>query len=84
MSTIITDAALAARLSASATPQELLGPDGRMLGRYIPAISNMTFPETGLTDEELHRRLADPNGWVTAEQVKAKLDELRGSNSCIP
>ena len=38
----------------------------------------MMFPELGMTDEELHREEHDPNGrWVTADEVTARLRELR-------
>lgn len=75
----ISDPATAAALAGSSTPQQLLTPDGKPLGRYIPPVPGMAFPESGLTDDELHRRAADPDGWVTADEVEARLRELKGS-----
>lgn len=40
----------------------------------------MIFPEPGITDEEMDRRLNDPDGWVTAEEVNARLRELRSQS----
>jgi hypothetical protein len=38
----------------------------------------MSFPEFGMTDEELKRRENDPNvRWYTADEVMARLRELR-------
>ena len=75
----IHDEAVAAALAGTATPQELRGPDGRTLGRYVPAVPAMTCPEVGLTDDELRRRIDDPDGWVPADQVTARLRALRDS-----
>ncbi len=59
---------------------EVRGPGGQLLGRFTPAPRpGMSFPELGVTDEELDREIADPNTqWVTAEQVNARMRELRG------
>jgi hypothetical protein len=46
--------------------------------RALPPIPGMRFPELGLTDEELRRRAEDPTGWVTAAEVEARLDQLKG------
>ena len=73
----INDPTLAASFAAITTPQELRGPDGRVLGRYIPASPTMTFPEGGLTNEELNRRLSEPTGWVSASDVNERLRKLR-------
>ena len=58
---------------------EVYGPDGRLLGRFTPAPRpGMTFPESGVTDEEMNRRLNDPNAkWVTGDEVTARLRSLR-------
>lgn len=38
----------------------------------------MMFPELGITDEEMNRRLNDPNAkWYTGEEVMARLRSLR-------
>ncbi|HET6573902.1 MAG TPA: hypothetical protein VFG68_09890 [Fimbriiglobus sp.] len=74
----IRDETTAATLAATDTPQELLGPDGQVLGRFLPAIPGMRFPEFGVTDEEMDRRLNDPNAkWVTGDEVMARLRSLR-------
>lgn len=77
MSLTTSDPATAAALAGSNTPQQLLSPDGKPLGRYIPPVPGMTFPESGLTDDELRRRADDPEGWVSADEVEAR---LRGLN----
>jgi hypothetical protein len=77
MSITIPDEATAAALSAAAEPAEVLGPDGRVLGRFIPAAEKMSYPELGVTDAELDRTADDPNGvWYTTEQVLARLREI--------
>ena len=74
----INDPTLAASFAAITTPQELRGPDGRVLGRYIPASPTMTFPEADITDEELQRRLNNPNSvWRTPNEVMEHLRQLR-------
>jgi hypothetical protein len=75
----ISDPSTVAALTGAAGTQELRTSDGRVLGRYIPAVPGMTFPESGLTDDELRRRAADPDGWVTAEAVEARLRSLSGA-----
>lgn len=79
MSLTISDPATAAALAGAVTPQQLLAPDGKPLGRYIPPVPGMTFPESGQTDDELRRRANDPDGWVIADEVNARLRELKGS-----
>jgi hypothetical protein len=75
----IRDEATAAALAATTEPHDVLGPDGRLLGRFTPADQTMTYPEIGLTDAELHRRLNEPTGWVSADEVMARLRQLRDS-----
>ena len=75
----ITDPTLADCLKALSVPQQLRGPDGRVLGRYVPAIPGMSIPETGLTDAELDAIVADPHGWLSASEVEARLEALRSS-----
>ena len=61
---------------------EVRGPDGQLLGRFTPAPRpGMSFPELGVTDEEMDREIADPNTkWVTGKEVNARVRELRGQN----
>ena len=80
MSLTITDPQTVAALATATGPElDVRGPDGQLLGQFVPAPRpGMMFPEFGITDEEMDRRLNDPDGWVTAEEVNAKLRELRG------
>lgn len=74
----ISDPTTAEALGATATPQDLVGPDGRVLGRFLPTVPGMRFPELGITDAELERRLNAPAAdWVSGEQVLARLRSLR-------
>jgi hypothetical protein len=61
---------------------EVFGPDGRLLGRFTPAPRpGMMFPELGMTDEEMNRRLNDSNAkWVTGDEVMARLRSLRDAS----
>ena len=79
MSVTIHDAATAATLAdTTGMDVEIRGPDGLLLGHFTPAPRpGRMFPELGITDEEMDRRLNDPDGWVTAEEVNARLRELR-------
>ena len=79
MSVTIHDAATAATLAdTTGMDVEVRRPDGLLLGRFTPAPRpGRMFPEFGVTDEEMDRRLNDPDGWVTAEEVNARLRELR-------
>ncbi len=78
MSIQIRDETTAAVLAAATGLQEVQGPDGQVLGRFIPAPRpGMSYPEVGLTDAELMRRLNDPNAkWYTPEKVMARLREI--------
>ena len=79
MSVTIHDAAAVAVLaSTTGIDVEVRGPDGQLLGRFTPAPRpGRMLPEFGVTDEEMDRRLNDPEGWVSAEEVNARLRELR-------
>jgi hypothetical protein len=60
-------------------PIELRAPDGRLLGQFVPVepSKKMSFPEFGMTDEEIERLDNDPNQeWYTPEQVMERLREL--------
>ena len=82
MSVTIPDAASAAVLAQSVGAEiEVFAPDGRLIGRFTPAPRpGMSFPELGITDEELDRRANDPNGWVTAAEVEARLRQLKDAS----
>ena len=77
--TIHDAAAVAALASTTGIEVEVRGPGGQLLGRFTPAPRpGMSFPELGITDEEMDRRLNDPNAkWVTGEEVMARLRSLR-------
>lgn len=79
MPIIIEDRQTANVLTAAVGPEEVRTVDGRLLGQFIPAAKpKMSFPEIGLTDEELERRVNDPNAkWHTTDEVMARLKELR-------
>ncbi|HKA05961.1 MAG TPA: hypothetical protein VKD71_01805 [Gemmataceae bacterium] len=79
MSVEINDQKAVAVLAAATSPVELRAPDGRVLGQFVPVepSKKMSFPEFGMTDEELDRIENDPNQkWYTAEEVMARLREL--------
>jgi hypothetical protein len=80
MSVTIRDEATAATLATvTGVEVEIRGPDGQLLGRFTPAPRpGMSFPELGVTDEEMFRRLDDPDAkWVTGDEVMARLRSLR-------
>lgn len=77
MSMIINDPKLAADLAAVSVPTELRGPDGAVLGRYVPKVDGMMFPELGITDEEIYARRRSESGWVSSDEVEALFERLR-------
>ena len=83
MSIQIRDEPTASALAKASTPQEVHGPDGRLLGQFIPAPRpGMSCPEFGLTDDELEQLAHDPNAtWHTPEEVMARLREI---DRCSP
>jgi hypothetical protein len=83
MSILIRDEPTIAALATATGPQEIRGPDGQLLGYFSPTpIPKVSFPEFGVTDEELERELHDPNTkWVTPEEVMARLREI---DRCSP
>ena len=82
MSIHVHDEALTAALAAATGPEEVRASDGRLLGRFIPEPApKMSFPELGITDEELFREyerlINDPTvKWHTPEEVMARLREI--------
>jgi hypothetical protein len=83
MSILIRDESTLTALTIASEAQDVHGPDGRLLGRFIPVPkAKMTYPELGMTDEELEERLNDPNAtWHTPEEVMARLREI---DQCSP
>lgn len=81
MPIIIEDDLTATKLTTAAGPDEVRTRDGRLLGQFIPAPRPvMTYPELGLTDDELARRENNPAAtWHSADEVMARLRSLRGS-----
>lgn len=80
MTITVTDPALLATFLASTGVElEVRSPDGQLVGLFTPAPRpGMSFPEFGVTDEEMFRRLNDPNAkWVTGEEVMGRLRSLR-------
>lgn len=77
--TVRDEATAAALAAATGVELEVRGPNGELLGCFTPAPRpGMMFPELGVTDEEMFRRLNDPNAkWVTGEEVMARLRSLR-------
>ena len=52
------------------------GPDGQLLGTFLPRHPS----EPDITEEEMQRIENDTTGkWYTAEEVEAKLRELRST-----
>lgn len=83
MSIQIHDEQTAAILANATEPEEVRAADGRLLGQFIPAHRpKMSFPELGITDDELERLVNDPNAkWVSPEEVMARLREI---DQCSP
>lgn len=75
----ITDPATAAALAAATAIDEVRGPDGQLLGRFIPAPRpGLEFPEFGMSSAQMRMLADDPNTkWVPAAEVEARLRELR-------
>lgn len=70
----VTDPQILAAMTAAPYPTNVYGPDGILLGQFQPTVPGMSFPELGIPDEELDRRINDPNTkWVTGEDVMARL-----------
>ena len=79
MSILIADEQLAAKLDRADKPVEICSRDGRRLGFFCPAKPAKYNLEPPISQEEIERRLNDPDAkWFTAEEVEARLRELRG------
>jgi len=79
----IRDPNAVAAMEAAKSPIDVQTADGRYLGRFIPGdeSNRMSFPEFGFTDVELERRANDPAvRWYTADEVMARLRQLRKSS----
>lgn len=75
MSVTISDSVLLAQLLGKGTV-DVKDASGAVVGRFTPTLK-MSFPEFGVTDEELLREIRDPNTkWHTPEQVMARLREI--------
>ncbi|HEX4591258.1 MAG TPA: hypothetical protein VH120_15080, partial [Gemmataceae bacterium] len=58
----ILDESTATALATASSPQEVVDPNGVLLGQFIPAsLPRVSFPGFGVTDDELERQLTDPN-----------------------
>jgi hypothetical protein len=80
MSFVIQDQRAVDTFATATQPIELTAPDGRVLGQFVPVepSKKMSFPEFGMTDEEIFRIDNDPNmKWYTAEEVMERLRQLR-------
>lgn len=78
MSILIADEQLTAKLDRADGPLEICARDGRRLGFFTPAKPAQRQLEPRISEEELRRRETDPNAkWYTAEEVEAKIRELR-------
>jgi len=80
MSFVIQDQQALDTFARATDPIELKAPDGRVLGQFVPVepSKKMSFPEFGMTDEEIVRMDNDPNTkWYTAEEVMERLRQLR-------
>ena len=70
----VDDPTMASAMNAVPHPTNVYGPDGQLLGQFWPRVPGMSFPELGVTDEELDRIIADPaTRWVTGDEVMARL-----------
>jgi hypothetical protein len=79
----IQDEKAVAPLESAKAPVDVQAADCRHLGRFIPGdeSNRMSFPEFGFTDAELERRANDPDvRWYTADEVMARLRQLRKSS----
>jgi len=80
MSFVINDPTAVHTFATTKDPIELKAPDGRVLGQFVPVdpSKKMSFPEFGMTDEEILREDNDPNTkWHTADEVMERLRQLR-------
>ncbi|MBA4064614.1 MAG: hypothetical protein C0501_13050 [Isosphaera sp.] len=77
MSIGITDPAAAAALAAARETGYVYGPDGFLLGKFVPLAVERPAAGDEPTVEEMERLLNDPGTkWVTPEEVTARLREI--------
>lgn len=78
MSIDVTDPDFAAKLAAARETGDVWGPNGELLGQFVPR-SQMKLPEPTQADyDEMDRMLNDPTvKSYTPEEVMARLRELR-------
>lgn len=77
----VNDQALSDQFSANQAPVEVVGPDGRVLGAFIPGPVDPYLIEAGISREELLRLAADTGTTgFTGEQVLAHLRSLKCSS----
>jgi hypothetical protein len=82
MSIQIRDESIAAALSNVDSPDDVVGPDGKLLGRFVPVSQlKIPFPEFDISDDEIIHLIQDPNPshWHTPDEVLAR---LRGIDEC--
>lgn len=80
MSFVMRDEQAIETFATAREPIEVKAPDGRVLGQFLPVepSKKMSFPEFGMTDEEIFRQDNDPNmKWYTADEVMERLRQLR-------
>lgn len=77
MSIDVTDPEFAAKLAAARETGDVWGPDGQLLGQFVP-LARMDLPELTQADyDEMDRRRLDPNAVrYTPEQVMERLREI--------
>ncbi len=79
MSITVRDEATVASLTAAHEYEEVKGPDGKVLGLFLPrSVPGMRYPEVEIDVDEMMRTINDPNTkWHTGEEVMARLRKIR-------
>lgn len=73
----ITDPVLAKTLNQASEPLAIWGPEGAVIGYFTPAKPSFRHVQPPLSEDELRRREQGDGPWIPAEQVLAKLQELK-------
>lgn len=78
MSQLQIDFGLAQKLRSLNEPVELCDPEGKVIGKYVPAfnLADWEFETPDITDEEMQRRLASTGKRYTTAEVIAYLESL--------